>query len=265
MTVFTIDVMWLAEYATRGYLEPIAKYVKNKDLTTEDYDVNDFVPRDLQRHRRLQRRSLHYPVRLGHGRPRVPQGLDGGQGHPVPQRFDGKWTHKAMYDAFKALQRSRQGRRRLCRDHPQKWFWGWAYTPMMYAWQRPETIGNEFVDQGLEGHDRERRESRSVEVASLLARIHAQERRQFRVWRGRLRPTSRERRLAGSTSRASSRDGSRPTALAVKGKNAYLQHRRRAPWPDGPVLRLVGHGDIDRDSKQKEAAWTLIQWATDRK
>jgi multiple sugar transport system substrate-binding protein len=43
--LFTVDIMWLAEYAAAGYLEPLAKYVKNKDLTAEDWEIDDFVPR----------------------------------------------------------------------------------------------------------------------------------------------------------------------------------------------------------------------------
>ena len=33
---------------------------------------------------------------------------------------------------------------------PQRWFWGWMFTPLMYAFQDPAKAGNEFVNEAWE-------------------------------------------------------------------------------------------------------------------
>ena len=43
--LYAVDVMWLAEYAAAGFLDPLMPYVKNADLTEADYDIDDFLPR----------------------------------------------------------------------------------------------------------------------------------------------------------------------------------------------------------------------------
>lgn len=43
--LYAVDVMWLAEYAAAGFLDPLMPYVKNADLTEAGYDIDDFLPR----------------------------------------------------------------------------------------------------------------------------------------------------------------------------------------------------------------------------
>ena len=43
--IYAVDVMWLAEYATAGFLEPLMPMVRNEELTDPDYDIDDFLPR----------------------------------------------------------------------------------------------------------------------------------------------------------------------------------------------------------------------------
>jgi multiple sugar transport system substrate-binding protein len=46
--VFSIDVMWLAEYVESGYLEPLYRYVNDRELySPEILDLDGFVPRAL--------------------------------------------------------------------------------------------------------------------------------------------------------------------------------------------------------------------------
>ncbi len=42
---YAVDVMWLAEYAAAGFLDPLMPWVKNPQYTEEGYDIDDFLPR----------------------------------------------------------------------------------------------------------------------------------------------------------------------------------------------------------------------------
>ena len=259
---FTTDVMWLAEYAASGYLEPVAKFAKNKDLTTEDFDVNDFVPRIYSGTAVYNDVLYNIPFDAGTVGVEFRKDWMQAKGLPVPERFDGKWTYKAMYEAIQKLYDPDKGVAGFA-TMPQKWFWWWAYTPMMYAWQRPETIGNEFVDK-----DWKVTIASDENLAALKWYLSLREftpKNDGNFGYGEDVSVYQQEKAAGSVHYTSFiSDAFEADGLAVKGKNAYFQN------PVGPYGRIdpfFGSWglSISTDSKQKEAAWTFIQWATNRK
>ncbi|RBP18125.1 multiple sugar transport system substrate-binding protein [Roseiarcus fermentans] len=260
--LFTTDVMWLAEYASAGYLEPVAKYVKNKDLTTEDFDVNDFVPRIYSGTGVYNDTLYNIPFDAGSVGVEFRKDWMQAKGIAVPERFDGKWTHTAMYDAIKALHDPDKGVAGYV-TQPQKWFWGWTLTPLLYAWQRPETIGNEFVDR-----DWNVTIASPENLAALKWYLSLREftpRNDGNFGYGEVVSTYQQSKAAGGIHYTSFiADAFEADGMPIKGRSAYLHH------PIGPYGRLdpfFGSWglSISTDSRQKEAAWTFIQWATGRK
>lgn len=259
--LFSTDVMWLAEYATAGYLEPVAKYVKNKDLTTDDFDVNDFVPRIYSGTGVYNDVLYTIPYDAGSVGMEFRRDWMEAKGIAVPDRFDGKWTHTAMMDAVKKLHDPDKGIAGYV-TQPQKWFWGWTYTPLIYAWQKPGTVGNEFVDKNWKVTIASEENLAALKWYLALREFTPKNDGNFGY--GEVVSTYQQEKAAGGIHYTSFiTDGFEAPGLKCKGKNAYFQH------PVGPYGRVDpffgswGLG-ISVDSKQKEAAWTFIQWATSR-
>lgn len=256
--LFTVDIMWLAEYAAAGYLEPLAKYLKNKDLTADDYDLDDFVPRIFSGTGVYNDVLYNIPFDAGTVGHEFRRDWMEAAGLPIPSRFDGKFTHTAFMNTIERLNDTSKGVAGYV-TQPQRWFWGWTFTPLMYAFQKPGNVGNEFVDKDW-----------NVTIANddNLAAL-----KYYLGWRkftpkndanfgyGEVVSLYQQGKAAGGIHYlgfiGEQFEGSSPVA----GKNVYLHspigpHGRTDPFFGSWGLAM------STDSKQKEAAWVFLQWAT---
>jgi multiple sugar transport system substrate-binding protein len=256
--LFTVDIMWLAEYAAAGYLEPLSKYLNNKDLTAEDYDVNDFVPRVFSG-TGIYNETL-YNVAFDSGTVGHEFRRDWMEkaGLPIPKRFDGKFTHKTFMETIEKLHDESKGVAGYV-TQPQRWFWGWTFTPLMYAFQKPGNIGNEFVDKDW-----------NVTIAND---DNLEALKYYLSWRkhtpkddanfgyGEVVSLYQQGKAAGGIHYlgfiGDQFEGNSPVA----GKNAYLHTPVGPSGRMDPFFGSWGLG-VSADSKKKEAAWLFLQWIT---
>jgi multiple sugar transport system substrate-binding protein len=251
--------MWLAEYAAAGYLEPVSQYLGNPDLTAEDYDVNDFVARVYSGTGVWDDIMYNVPYDCGTVGNMFRADLIEAAGIAVPARFDGSFTADKMVEICAAIQDESAGRAGYVTG-PQRWFWGWMFTPYLYAWQDPAATGNEFVNENWE-----------VTIASddnLAALNYYLGLREFtpaddlNFGYGEQLAVYQQG-LAGGSITYSGFIGPHyeDPALPVAGKNIALH---TPIGPKGRVDPFFGSWglSISVDSKAKEAAWFFIQWIT---
>lgn len=256
--LFTVDIMWLAEYAAAGYLEPLAKYVKNKDLTAEDWDIDDFVPRVFSG-TGIYNDTLYNIAfdagTVGHQFRR--DWMDKAK-LPVYKRFDPKFTTVEFMKTIETLNDPGAGVAGYV-TQPQRWFWGWTFTPLMYAFQRPANIGNEFVDKDW-----------NVTIASddNLAAL-----KYYLSWRkvtpkndanfgyGEVVSLYQQGKAAGGIHYLGFIGDQFEGSAPVAGRNAFMHTPVGPHGRMDPFFGSWGLG-ISADSKQKEAAWLFLQWIT---
>ena len=96
--IFPVDVMWLAEYAAAGFLEPQMKYVKNPDLTDADYEFDDFLPRVLSGACVYNDTLFCVPIGAGAVGTTWRKDLADAAGIALPPKFDPKFNTAYMRD-----------------------------------------------------------------------------------------------------------------------------------------------------------------------
>jgi multiple sugar transport system substrate-binding protein len=253
--------MWLAEYAAAGYLEPIGKFVANPDLTEEDFDVNDFVPRIYSGTGVYNDVLYNVPFDSGSVGHMFRRDWMEEAGLPVPQRFDGTFTHDAFMKTIETLYNPGKGIAGYV-TQPQRWFWGWTYTPLMYAFQRPETIGDEFVDKDWNVTIASEENLAALKWYLGLRKFTPQNDANFGY--GEVVSLYQQSKAAGGINYTGFiGEQFEAPGSPITGKNVELHtpvgpHGRTDPFFGSWGL------SISVDSKQKEAAWTFLQWITSK-
>lgn len=144
--IYGVDVMWLAEYAAAGFLEPLKQYVDNPNLTAADYNIDDFLPRVLSGTGVFN--DTLYTISMGAGPVGTTFRTDVAEeaGVVLPERFSPEFTTDYMYDIASKVHNPEAGMIGFA-NIPGRWFWGVTYLPYLYAFQTPETVGDEYVDE----------------------------------------------------------------------------------------------------------------------
>jgi multiple sugar transport system substrate-binding protein len=257
--LFAVDIMWLAEYAAAGYLEPVAKYINNPDLTAEDYDVNDFVARVFSGTGVYEDVMYNVPYDCGTVGNMFRADLIEAAGLAVPSRFDGTFTADKMVEICAALQDSSQGRAGYVTG-PQRWFWGWMFTPFLYAWQDPANAGNEFVDADWNVTVNNENNLAALEYYLGLRQFTPAD--DLNYGYGEQLSVYQQGNAGGSIT-YSGFIGSHyeDPALPIAGKNVALHTPIGPSGRTDPFFGSWGLS-VSVDSKAKEAAWLFIQWIT---
>ena len=258
-----VDVMWIAQYAIAGYLEPVKKYIDNPDLTEPDFDVDDFLPRTYAGTGVYE--DVLYVIPIGQGTMAQEWRTDfaADAGLIYPKRFDGQWTTTKMMEYAKKLHQPDKGIAGFA-PMPVRFTWGWNYTQYVYSFTPPDQIGNEFVDKDWK-----------VTINSPAA-LDALK------WYLSLRDVSPEGSASlgyneslglfqqGKAAGVPNYNGftggfiEDPKVSQAAGKTAHLH---TPIGPNGRVDPFFGSWGlgISVDSKNKEAAWVFIQWLTAKK
>lgn len=257
--IFTVDIMWLAEYAAAGYLEPVADYLNNPDLTAEDYDVDDFVSRVYSGTGVYNDVMYNVPFDCGTVGNMFRADLIEDAGISVPDRFDGSFTTDKMKEIVAGTMDASEGRAGYVTG-PQRWGWGWMFTPLLYAFQDPANAGNEFVDADW-----------NVTIANdnnLEALKYYLGLREFtpnddlNYGYGEQLSVYQQGKSAGSIT-YSGFIGSHyeDPSLPIAGKNVALH---TPVGPSGRTDPFFGSWGLSMsvDSDAKEAAWMFMQWIT---
>jgi len=144
--IYAVDVMWLAEYATAGFLEPLMPMVRNEELTDPDYDIDDFLPRVISGTGVWD--DVLYTIPLGAGPVGTTFRRDVAEeaGITMPERFSPEFTTDFMHEAATKVHNPESGMMGFA-QMPGRWFWGITYLPYLFAFQTPETVGDEYVDE----------------------------------------------------------------------------------------------------------------------
>jgi multiple sugar transport system substrate-binding protein len=261
--IYAVDVMWLAEYAAASFLEPLMPMVKNADLTDPGYDIDDFLPRVISGTGVYNDTLYTLPIGAGPVGVTLRRDVAEEAGITLPERFSPEFTTEFLADAAAKVHNPESGMMGYA-QMPGRWFWGITYVPFHYAFQSPETIGNEFVDKDwnitinnqhtIDAIDyfvsfRDYMPADSANWGIDEATAVYQQGRAFGLW-------NYQDFIKGFFEDPEAQPG-------IVGKNAHLH------TPVGP------HGAIDpwfgawslgmsRDSAQKEAAWVFMQWITSK-
>jgi multiple sugar transport system substrate-binding protein len=257
--VFTVDIMWLAEYAAAGYLEPVSQYLGNPDLTAEDYDVNDFVARVYSGTGVYGDTMYNVPYDCGTVGNMFRADLMEAAGITVPSRFDGSFTADAMREICGTLMENNQGLAGYVTG-PQRWFWGWMFTPYLYAWQDPANAGNEFVNADWEVTINSENNLAALEYYLGLRDFTPAD--DLNYGYGEQLAVYQQGNAGGSITYSGFIGAHyEDPALPVAGKNVALH---TPVGPSGRTDPFFGSWglSISVDSRQKEAAWFFIQWIT---
>jgi multiple sugar transport system substrate-binding protein len=258
--VFMVDVMWLAEYASAKYLEPLPKFIANPGLTEADFDVDDILPRIYSGSGVWDGVVYNIPIGAGSVGTTFRKDLMAQAGLKVPGRFDGSWTTDAFMDAVKKLNQPEKGIAGYV-TQPQRWHWGWTFTQVMAAFQKKGKGGDEFVDRNWK------------------VTINSPENLAAMKWYLGLQPylpkgnsnfgypevlsLYQQGKAAGAISYSEFIPGhfEDPKLKTIQGNNVHLH---TPVGPNGGVDPFFGAWGlaISKDAKNKEAAWTFIQWIT---
>ena len=261
--IYAVDVMWLAEYAAAGFLEPLMQYVKNPELTPEDYDLDDFLPRVMSGSG-VYNETL-YTVPLGAG----PVGttfrgdLAEAAGIQMPERFSPDFTTDFMADAAAKVNNPETGVMGFA-QMPGRWFWGVTYLPYLYAFQTPETKGDEYVDEDWKITIDNERTVDSINYFVSFKEMMPADGANWGI--GEATAVYQQGKAFGLWNYNDFIMGffeDPETQPNIAGKNIHVH------TPAGP------HGVIDpwfgawtlgmsRDSENKDAAWTFMQWITSK-
>lgn len=261
--IYAVDVMWLAEYAAAGFLEPLMGYVKNDGLTDEGYDIDDFLPRVISG-TGVYNDTL-YTIPLGAGPVGVTLRRDVAEeaGITLPERFSPEFTTDFLHEAASKVHNPESGMMGYA-QMPGRWFWGITFLPFLYAFQTPETKGDEYVDADWKITINNERTIDAIDYFVSFKEFMPADSANWGI-----DEATAVYQSGGAFGLWNYQDFimgffEDPEAQAtVAGKNAHLH------TPAGP------HGMIDpwfgawsfglsKDSRQKEAAWVFIQWMTSK-
>ncbi len=260
--VFAVDVMWLAEYAAAGFLDPLMQYVKNPDLTPADYDIDDFLPRVISGTGVYNETLYTIPIGAGPVGTTFRRDVAEQAGVTIPKRFAPEFTTDYMMDMAKKVHKPESGMIGFA-NMPGRWFWGVTYLPYLYAFQTPETKGNEYVGEKWEITINNERTIDSIDyfvstrelMPADSANWGIDEATQLYQAGGAFGLWNYQDFIYGFFE-----DGKYPE---IKGKNAHVH---TPAGPHGVIDPWFGAWSlgISADSSKKEAVWTFIQWITSK-
>lgn len=261
--VFAVDCMWLAEYAAAGFLEPLMKYVKNPDLTEADYDLDDFLPRVLSGNGVYNDTLYNIPIGSGPVGTTFRKDLADAAGIAIPPRFDPKFNTDFMRDAAKKMNKPENGMIGFA-NVPARWFWGVTFLPYLYAFQKPETVGNEYIGPDWKITINNQNTIDAIDYYVSLKDTMPADGANWGI--GEATAAYQAGKAFGLWNYQDFIYGffEDPQLKEIAGKNVHVH------TPAGP------HGVLDPwfgswglavsvASKQKEAGWTFIQWITAKK
>jgi multiple sugar transport system substrate-binding protein len=261
--IYAVDVMWLAEYAAAGFLDPLMPYVKNADLTDPDYDINDFLPRVISGTGVYNDTLYTIPLGAGPVGTTFRKDVAEAAGFKLPDRFSPEFTTQYMFDAAKKVHKPEAGMIGFA-NIPGRWFWGVTYLPYLYAFQTPETKGNEYLDKDWKVTINNKNTIDSIDYFVSLKTFMPADSANWGI--GEATAVYQSGGAFGTWNYQDFIKGffeDPATQAKVAGKNVHLH------TPAGP------HGLIDpwfgawsfglsKDSAKKKAAWTFVQWMTSK-
>ncbi|MFO1067640.1 MAG: extracellular solute-binding protein [Geminicoccaceae bacterium] len=261
--IYAVDVMWLAEYAAAGFLDPLMPYVKNADLTDAGYDIDDFLPRVISG-TGVYNDTL-YTIPLGAGPVGTTFRADVAEaaGFKLPERFSPEFNAQYMFDAAKKVHKPESGMIGFA-NIPGRWFWGVTWLPYLYAFQTPETKGNEYLAEDWKVTINNKHTVDSIDYFVSLKEFMPADSANWGI--GEATAVYQAGGAFGTWNYQDFIKGffeDPATQPKIAGKNVHLH------TPAGP------HGVIDpwfgawsfglsKDSKSKDAAWVFIQWMTSK-
>jgi multiple sugar transport system substrate-binding protein len=261
--IYAVDVMWLAEYSAAGFLTPLMSYVKNGKLTASDYDIDDFLPRVLSGASVYNDTLYTIPIGAGPVGTAFREDVAENAGFKLPARFAPEFNAQYMYDAAKKVNHPESNMIGFA-NMPGRWFWGVTFLPYLYAFQSPETKGDEYVDKNWKITINNDRTTQAIDYFVSLKKFMPADSANWGI--GEATAVYQAGNAFGTWDYQDFIMGffeDRDTRAKISGKNVYLH------TPSGP------HGVIDpwfgawslglsKDSKNKDAAWTFIQWITSK-
>lgn len=261
--VYAVDVMWLAEYAAAGFLDPLMPYVKNANLTDADYDIDDFLPRVISGTGVFN--DTLYTIPLGAGPVGTTFRADIAEqaGIKLPKRFSPDFNTKFMYDAAKKVNNPESNMIGFA-NIPGRWFWGVTYLPYLYAFQTPETKGDEYVDKDWKISINNERTIASIDYFVSFKEFMPADSANWGI--GEATAVYQQGNAFGTWNYQDFIKGffeDPATQAKVAGKNVHLH---TPAGPNGVIDPWFGAWSfgLSKESKNKEAAWVFIQWMTSK-
>lgn len=260
--VFAVDVMWLAEYAAAGFLEPVMKYVKNPDLTAPDYDLDDFLPRVLSGAGVYNDTLYNIPIGAAPVGTTFRKDMAEEAGIVMPPRFDPEFNTDFMRNAAAKVNKPESGIIGFA-NIPGRWFWGVAFVPYLYAFQTPETVGDEYIDENWKITINNERTIAAIDYYVSLKEFMPGDSANWGI--GEATAAYQAGNAFGTWNYTDFIYGFfEDPQLQVSGKNVHLHTPRGPHGVLDPWFGAWGLS-ISVASDQKEAAWTFIQWITHKK
>jgi multiple sugar transport system substrate-binding protein len=261
--VFAVDVMWLAEYAAAGFLEPVMKYVNNKDLTDPDFDLDDFLPRILSGTGVFNDTLYNIPIGAGPVGTTFRKDLAEKAGIALPPKFDPKFNTDYMRDTVKKMHKPENGIIGFA-NIPGRWFWGVTFLPYLYAFQTKDSVGNEYIGPDYKVTINNKNTVDAIDYYVSLKEYMPEDAANWGI--GEATAAYQAGKAFGTWNYQDFIAGffEDPKLKDIAGKNVHLHtpagpHGVLDPWFGSWGL------SISVASKQKEAAWTFIQWMTSKK
>lgn len=261
--IYAVDVMWLAEYAAAGFLDPLMPYVKNSELTDADYDIDDFLPRVISG-TGVYNDTL-YTIPLGAGPVGTTFRTDIAEqaGFKLPARFSPEFTTKYMYDAAKKVNNPEANVMGFA-NMPGRWFWGVTFLPYLYAFQTPETKGDEYVDKDWKITINNDRTVAAIDYFVSLKEFMPADSANWGI--GEATAVYQSGNAFGTWNYQDFIMGffeDPETRAKVAKKNVHLH---TPAGPNGVIDPWFGAWSfgLSKESKNKEAAWVFIQWMTSK-
>ena len=144
---------------------------------------------------------------------------------------------------------------------PQRWFWGWMFTPYLYAWQDPANV-SATSSSIRTGTSRSTAKPTSPHSNTISACASSRPNDDLNYGYGEQLSVYQQGNAGGSIT-YSGFIGSHyeDPALPIAGKNVTLHTPIGPSGRTDPFFGSWGLS-VSVDSKAKEAAWFLIQWIT---
>lgn len=261
--IYAVDVMWLAEYAAAGFLEPLMPYVKNADLTDEGYDIDDFLPRVISGTGVYNDTLYTIPLGAGPVGTTFRKDVAEAAGIQMPKRFSPEFTTDFMYKAAEKVNNPESGMMGFA-QMPGRWFWGVTYLPYLYAFQTPETKGDEYVDKDWKITINNERTIASIDYFTSFKKFMPADSANWGI--GEATAVYQSGKAFGLWNYQDFIMGFFEDPVAQKtvaGKNVHLH---TPVGPNGAIDPWFGAWSfgLSKDSAKKEAAWVFIQWMTSK-
>lgn len=258
---YAVDVMWLAEYAAAGFLEPLMPYVRNPDLTEDGYNIDDFLPRALSGAGVFNDTLFAIPIGAAPVGTTFRADVAEAAGIQMPGYLDPAFTTDFMREAAQKANNPESGMIGFA-QMPGRWFWGITFLPYLYAFQQPENVGDEIVDENWRITIDNERTIAAIDYFVSFRDMMPADSANWGI--GEATAIYQQGNAFGLWNYSDFIKGffEDPEAVpAIAGKNVHLHTPAGPHGVTDPWFGAWSFG-ISRDSRQKEAAWTFIQWIT---